>query len=197
MLALCPPTMRCQLWRGVFSTTRLSDDLFSAIAYLTTAAEGIPLPSARGIRFQGLNAMPWGRTWLSRRAVMTCRDETRHSHCSPSKHSPTLVYSWANVVDGGPTVNQRWANVPCLSGKYVNPALIGCIWSYLWLTFLIVTPIITTKKLINQTCRWLKNEVIATTRLRVSILAFVMWRGNWSIEVPLCIFIYLSVLKGL
>ena len=24
---------------------------------------------------------------------------------------PTLVYCWANVVDGGPTVNQRWANV--------------------------------------------------------------------------------------
>ena len=27
---------------------------------------------------------------------------------------PMLVYCWASVVDGGPTVNQRWANVPCL-----------------------------------------------------------------------------------
>ena len=29
---------------------------------------------------------------------------------------PTLFYCWANVVDGGPTVNQRWANVSCLLG---------------------------------------------------------------------------------
>ena len=28
----------------------------------------------------------------------------------------TLVYCWAHVVDGGPTVNQRWANVSCLLG---------------------------------------------------------------------------------
>ena len=30
---------------------------------------------------------------------------------------PTLVYCWANVVDGEPTVNQRWANFSCLQGK--------------------------------------------------------------------------------
>ena len=29
---------------------------------------------------------------------------------------PTLVYSWANVVVGGPTINQRWANASCLLG---------------------------------------------------------------------------------
>ena len=29
---------------------------------------------------------------------------------------PTLVYCWADVVDGGPTVNQRWADVSCLLG---------------------------------------------------------------------------------
>ena len=28
----------------------------------------------------------------------------------------TRVYCWANVVDGGPTVNQRWANISCLLG---------------------------------------------------------------------------------
>ena len=27
---------------------------------------------------------------------------------------PTLVYCWANVVDSGPTVNQRWAKISCL-----------------------------------------------------------------------------------
>ena len=29
---------------------------------------------------------------------------------------PTFVYRWANVVDGGPTVNHCWANVSCLLG---------------------------------------------------------------------------------
>ena len=29
---------------------------------------------------------------------------------------PTLVYCWPSVVDGGPTVNQRWAHVSCLLG---------------------------------------------------------------------------------
>ena len=29
---------------------------------------------------------------------------------------PTLVYCWASVVDGGPAVNQCWANVSCLLG---------------------------------------------------------------------------------
>ena len=28
----------------------------------------------------------------------------------------TLGQGWANVIDGGPTVNQRWPNVPCLLG---------------------------------------------------------------------------------
>ena len=32
---------------------------------------------------------------------------------------PTLVYCWASVVDGGRTVNQRWANVSCLLGYYI------------------------------------------------------------------------------
>ena len=27
---------------------------------------------------------------------------------------PALVYCWANVVDGDPTVNQRWNSVSCL-----------------------------------------------------------------------------------
>ena len=31
----------------------------------------------------------------------------------------TLVYCWANVVDGGPTVHQRWANASCLLGLAV------------------------------------------------------------------------------
>ena len=31
---------------------------------------------------------------------------------------PTLVYCWANLVDGGPTVNQRWANVSCFLGRH-------------------------------------------------------------------------------
>ena len=30
---------------------------------------------------------------------------------------PTLVYCLATVVDGGPTVNQRWANVSCFLCK--------------------------------------------------------------------------------
>ena len=31
---------------------------------------------------------------------------------------PTLVYCWDNVVDGGQTVEQRWANFSCLPGSY-------------------------------------------------------------------------------
>ena len=33
---------------------------------------------------------------------------------------PALVYCLASVVDGGPTVNQRWANVTCLLGINLN-----------------------------------------------------------------------------
>ena len=29
---------------------------------------------------------------------------------------PKIVYCWASVVDGWPTVNQRWNNVSCLLG---------------------------------------------------------------------------------
>ena len=29
---------------------------------------------------------------------------------------PMLIQSWASVADGGPTLNQHWANVPCLLG---------------------------------------------------------------------------------
>ena len=32
------------------------------------------------------------------------------------EYSPALVYCWTNVIDGGPTVNQRWANASCLLG---------------------------------------------------------------------------------
>ena len=31
---------------------------------------------------------------------------------------PKLIYCWANVGDGGATVNQRWANVSCLLGEH-------------------------------------------------------------------------------
>ena len=39
---------------------------------------------------------------------------------------PTLVYCWPTVVDVGPTVNQRWANVSCLLGtRSVGRVLCG------------------------------------------------------------------------
>ena len=40
---------------------------------------------------------------------------------------PTLVYCWANVVDGGPTVNQRWADVSCLVGHMLSQASMSTV----------------------------------------------------------------------
>ena len=42
---------------------------------------------------------------------------------------PTLVYCWANVVDGGSTVNQRWANVSCLLAYVYYLCHIFTLWS--------------------------------------------------------------------
>ena len=36
------------------------------------------------------------------------------------RRGPTLVYCWSNVVDGGPTVNQRWANVLYFLGGIIH-----------------------------------------------------------------------------
>ena len=33
---------------------------------------------------------------------------------------PMLVYSWLDVVDGGPTLGQHWFNVSCLLVCHVN-----------------------------------------------------------------------------
>ena len=39
------------------------------------------------------------------------------SSADTSYYPATLAFCWANVVDGGPTVSERWANVSCCWGR--------------------------------------------------------------------------------
>ena len=49
------------------------------------------------------------------------------------RRGPTFVYCWADVVDGGPTVNQRWVVVSWLLDTPVNQRLIGSIFTRIFI----------------------------------------------------------------
>ena len=56
---------------------------------------------------------------------------TMHPRCWPnSKHNgdvgPTSAYCWANVVDGGSTVNQRWARTCSMRHPSKHEAFVQC-----------------------------------------------------------------------
>ena len=38
-----------------------------------------------------------------------------------------LIYCWANVEDGGPTLNQHWFYVSCVLGMHGGPAATNAI----------------------------------------------------------------------
>ena len=54
-------------------------------------------------------------------------------HPANMRRGPTLVYCWADVVDGGPTVNQRWVVVSWLLDTPVNQRLIVSIFTRIFI----------------------------------------------------------------
>ena len=96
-----------------------------------------------------------------------------------------LVYCWANVIDGGPTINQRnWASVSCLLGSsrtlhFGNPKLVllFCLYAEIVCWCWIVgarrarqpvvpsrNPISNLFSVLYQPVRWLKKKSNMITR---------------------------------